>query len=126
MLHLLDQQRKALFDIHEAIQEQQRKQNDGDIIPETSSIGKIETVVPRRDSVLTADASMDDISSIQESAGSISAEEKELQMRRTKILLGLEKEKKEKRDLGARKGSEPRIALGVHGEETWESTTYYV
>lgn len=47
---------------------------------------------------------------------------------RVKIALGLEKDpnKTAKRDIYARKSSDPKISLGVLGEEKWESTTYYV
>ena len=52
----------------------------------------------------------------------------EVEAQRVKIALGLEKDpnRTAKRDLFARKSSDPKVAIGVLGDEKWESTTYYV
>ena len=79
-------------------------------------------------------AKIDDISGDNKMVSNDNKEEKDTgdeladESKRVKIALGLEKDptKTIKRDLYARKSSDPKIPLGVLGEENWESTTYYV
>ena len=98
---ILDSQKKALFEIENVINEAKNKDYTVDECTELQ--GRKDSAMKAQDPV--ADESLS-----------------------VKIALGLEKDpnKTAKRDLFARKSSDPKIPLGVLGEEKWESTTYYV